>query len=143
MMKQQKRKKYGNIAIDLNMVEGEIIIFVDGIKVAKTLFMFDGPMIRVTDVTIDDNYQINGYGRMTFDILKIIARQHKMPIYLWALDNAIPFYEKIGMLHLNNPEVQKHIIFANIKDVDIEKQVDEDDFVWLPKGLRGRPLIYL
>ena len=144
-MRQQpmKRKKYGGIAIDLNMVDEEIIIFVDGVKVAKATFMFDGPMLRITDVRTDDIYQLQGYGRLMFSMLKTVARQHKMPIYVWALDDAIPFYEKIGLLHLNNPDVQKKIIFANIKDKDIPNEVDEDDFVWLPKGLRGRPLIYL
>ena len=142
-MKPQKRKKYGEIAIDLNMKEEELIIFVDGVKVAKTSFMFDGPMLRITDVGTEDPYQLQGYGRMMFSILKTVARHHKMPIYLWALDGAIPFYEKLGFLHLNNPDVQKKIIFANIKDKDIPNEVDEDDFVWLPKSLKGRPLIYL
>ena len=142
-IRSKKRKKYAGIAIDLNMVDEEITIFVDGKRVAKTYFVFDGPMIRVTDVITEDDYQMNGYGRMMFDVLKAVARHHKMPIYLWALDDAIPFYEKIGMLHLNDPEVQKKVIFANVKDEKIKEEVDEDDFVWLPKGLRGRPLIYL
>jgi hypothetical protein len=140
----RKRKKYGMIAIDLNMVEEEITVFVDGEKVAKTYFMFDGPMIRVTDVSTEDGYKLNGYGRMMFDVLKAVARHHKMPIILWSLDDAIPFYEKIGMLHLNDPKVQERVIFANIKDDEHRnREIDNDDFIWLPKGLRGRPLIYL
>jgi len=143
-VKRKKRKKYAGIAIDLNMIEEEIIVFVDGEKVAKTSFMFDGPMIRVTDVSTDDVHQMNGYGRMMFDVLKTVARHHKMPIILWALDGAIPFYEKIGMLHLDDPKVQKKVIFANIEDEKhLKREIDGDDFIYLPKGLRGRPLIYL
>ena len=143
MVRPQKRKKYGSIAVDLDMSKEEVTIFVDGIQAAKTSFMFDGPMLRVTDVGTENGYEMNGYGRMMFDVLKNVARQHKMPIYLWSLDAAIPFYEKLGLLHLNNKEVQKRVIFANLKDTDIDKEVDEDDFVWVPKGLNGRPLIYL
>lgn len=142
-MKPQKRKKYGNIAVDLNMAEEDVTIFVDGIKVAKTTFVFDGPILRVTDVGTEDGYEMNGYGRMMFDVLKNVARQHKMPIYVWSLDDAIPFYEKLGFLHLNNPEVQKKIIFGNLTNEDINKKIDDDDLIWIPQSIKGRPLLYL
>jgi len=143
-MRGKKRKKYAGIVINLNMIKEEITVFVDGKQIARTYFMFDGPMIRVADVSTDDSYQLNGYGRMMFDVLKTVARHHKMPIILWSLDSSIQFYEKIGMLHLNDPEVQKKVIFANVKDEKhLKREIDNDDFIWLPKGLRGRPLIYL
>ena len=133
-----------NISVIVDIKGEEVKVIVDEKEAAKAQFKFDGTQIMVTDVETKEVYQKCGYGRLLFDALKIIAEQKKKPLILWSLDNAIPFYEKIGMLHLNNPEVQKRIIFGNLRTKeDVSSKVDEDDFIWIPSHLNRKPIIYL
>jgi hypothetical protein len=66
-----------------------------------------------------------------------------LPLILDSLDDAVSFYEKVGMLHLNDPEIQKRVIFGNLKTAkDIAEKIDYDDFIWIPKMSR-KPILYL
>jgi N-acetylglutamate synthase-like GNAT family acetyltransferase len=134
-----------SMVIDTDLEKGVVKIFVDGrdTEVASADFVFDETQIRVTNVATSDAYKKSGYGRLLFDALKCLSQQHKKPLILWALDDAIPFYEKIGMLHLDNPSVQNRLIFGNVTAETLADKVDEDDFVYIPQGLKGRPTIYL
>lgn len=136
-------KKHVHVTVD--MKAENVIVTVDGVEAAKAEFTMDDTQIMVTNVNTEEVYQKSGYGRLLFDALKVISNQKKMPLILWALDDAIPFYEKIGLLHLNDPEVQKRIIFGNLKTPeDIATKVDGDDFIWIPQSLnRRKPFIYL
>jgi hypothetical protein len=136
-------RKVVNLIVDLK--GGEVKVIVDGVEAAQAKFAFDGSQIMVTDVSTEITYRKCGYGRLLFDGLKCISNQKKIPLILWSLDDAIPFYESIGMLHLNDPEIQKRVIFGNLKTTeDIAAKVDEDDFVWIPQSLSKRkPIIYL
>ena len=133
------------MVIDTDLEKGVVKIFVDGrdTEVASADFVFDETQIRVTNVATSDAYKKSGYGRLLFDALKCLSQQYKKPLILWALDDAIPFYEKIGMLHLDNPSVQNRLIFGNVTAKTLSDKVDEDDFVWIPKGLKTRPTIFL
>jgi hypothetical protein len=134
-------KKTVSVITDL---EAEtVIVEVDGVEAAKALFKFDGTQILVSNVDTEEVYQKCGYGRLLLTALKCIAQQKKMPLVLDSLDDAVPFYEKVGMLHLNDPEVQKRVIFGNVKKSDFAKEIDNDDFVWIPKGLKHKPTINL
>jgi hypothetical protein len=139
------RRVRKQISVIVDIKGAEVKVIVDNEEAAKAQFVFDEAQIIVTDVGTDDAYQKCGYGRLLFDALKIISNQKKMPLILCSLDDAIPFYEKIGLLHLNDPEVQKKVIFGNLKTKDdIESKVDEDDFIWIPQSLnRRKPIIYL
>jgi len=134
-----------SLVIQTDMKEGNVKIFVDGkkIEVASADFCFDDTQIRITNVATSDAYKKTGYGRLLFDVLKCLAQQHQKPLIFWALEGAIPFYEKIGMLHLDNPAVQLMLIFGNVTAETLLSKVDNDDFVWIPKGLKVRPTIYL
>jgi len=120
-----------------------VVVMVDDKEVAKALFTFDDTQILVSNVNTDDKYQKCGYGRLLFAALKCIAQQSKLPLLLDSLDDAVPFYEKVGMLHLNDPEVQKLVILGNVRKEKIEENIDNDDFVWIPKGIRRKPTINL
>jgi GNAT superfamily N-acetyltransferase len=139
------RRFKNGLVIQTDLKEGNVKIFVDGRddEVASADFCFDNTQIRVTDVSTSDAYKKTGYGRLLFDVLKCLAQQHKKPLILWALPDAIPFYEKIGMLHLDNPAVQNMLVFGNVTAETLKDKVDEDDFVWIPKGLKTRPTIFL
>lgn len=133
-----------SMSIITDMKEGTVTVMVDGQEAATASFMFDQTQIRVTDVSTEEVYQKCGYGRLLFDALKCIAQQKKIPLLLWSSSEGIPFYEKLGLLHLNNPEVQKKVIFGNLKTKkDIAEKIDEDDFVWLPQHLNTKPILYL
>lgn len=133
------------ISITVDMKEENVKVIVDGKEAAKAEFTLDGTQIMVTNVNTEDAYQKSGYGRLLFDALKCISQQKKLPLILWSSDEGIPFYEKIGLLHLDDPEVQKKVIFGNLKtQEDIITKVDDDDFIWIPQGLyRRKPIIYI
>lgn len=139
------RRVKKEISVIVDMKEENVRVMVDGFEAAKAEFTLDDTQIMVTNVDTENAYQKSGYGRLLFDALKCISQQKKMPLILWSLDDAIPFYEKIGLLHLDNPEVQKRVIFGNIKtQKGISKKVDNDDFVYIPQSLNKRkPIIYL
>lgn len=128
------------------MKEGTVKVIVDGQEAATADFMFDETQIRVTSVDTEEAYRKCGYGRLLFDALKCIANQKKMPLLLWASTYAleIKFYEKLGFLHLNNPEVQDKVIFGNLNtNEEITEKIDEDDFVWIPQTLNRKPILNL
>jgi hypothetical protein len=134
------------MSIITDMKEGTVKVMVDGREAATASFMFDldQTQIRVTDVSTEETYQKCGYGRLLFDALKCIAQQKKMPLLLWSSSEGIPFYEKLGLLHLDNPEVQEKVIFGNLKtNEEISSKIDEDDFVWIPNHLSRKPILYL
>jgi hypothetical protein len=131
------------VSIIVDMKAEEVKVMVDEVEAAKALFTFDGTQILVSNVNTEGVYQKCGYGRLLFDALKCIAQQKRLPLVLDSLDDAVPFYEKIGMLHLNNPEVQKLVIFGNVKKKDYAEEIDNDDFVWIPKRLKRKPVINL
>jgi len=138
------RRVRKNISVIVDIKGEEVKVIVDDKEAAKAQFKFDGTQIMVTDVETEEVYQKCGYGRLLFDILKVIAEQKKKPFILWSLDDAISFYEKIGMLHLNDPEVQKRVIFGNLRTKeDIASKVGDSDFIWIPSHLNRKPIIYL
>jgi hypothetical protein len=139
------RRVRKEVSVSVDMKTEEVKVMVDGVEAAKAQFTIDGTQIMVTSVETEEAYQKSGYGRLLFDALKCISQQKKMPLILWSSDDAIPFYERIGLLHLDNPEVQKRVIFGNLKTrEDIATKVDGDDFIWIPQSLnRRKPIIYL
>lgn len=133
-----------SLSVLTDMKEGTIEVIVNGNKAADASFIFDGTQIRVINVDTRTIYQKCGYGRLLFDSLKCIARQKKLPLLLWSSDMGIPFYEKLGFLHLNNSDVQKLVIIGNIKSQkDLDKKLCEKDFVWIPSTMKRKPIIYL
>ena len=136
-------KKSVKVSVILDIGKGTCKVFRNDEEIATTDFCFDNTQIRISTVDTIPKYQRRGYGRLMFSSLFLLAEQQKMPLYLWALDDAIPFYEKIGMLHLDNPEVQKRVIFGNIAKKDLSEKVDNDDFVWIPPNIRKKPKIFL
>jgi GNAT superfamily N-acetyltransferase len=136
-------KKPLPVKVVLDIEGGTCKVFKGEEEVATADFCFDDTQIRVSSVDTIEKYQRKGYGRLLFAALFLLSAHKKKPLLLWALDDAIPFYEKIGMLHLDNPDVQKRIKFGNVKRKDLPDKVDNDDFVWIPQHLKSKPTIYL
>jgi hypothetical protein len=136
-------KMSGKVSVVLDIEGGTCKVFKNEKEVATADFCFDDTQIRVSSVDTVEKYQRKGYGRLLFAALFLLAQRRKMPIYLWAADDAIPFYEKIGMLHLDDSSVQKRIHFGNVSKEKLPDKVDDDDFVWIPQHLNKKPTIYL
>lgn len=131
-----------NLRIDLK--KQEVTIHADEVQVHTLSFIIDETQITVVDTDTLSGWKRKGFGRLAFDALKMIAQRLKLPIYLWSLPPAFRFYERIGFLHLNDPEVQQKIEFGNVEKEKIFTEVDEDDFVWIPQHLKGRkPIIFM
>jgi hypothetical protein len=137
-------KKITKVDVILDLKEQSVVVYADNEKATTILFVFDGTQIRVTDVTTEDLFQRKGFGRLAFDALKMVATQRRLPIYLWSLEDAIPFYVSIGFLHLDNPKVQERVEFGNLgSKIQIEHEIDETHLIWIPKRLKDKPLIYV
>ena len=104
-----------NLFVIVDMREETVVVMVDGLEVSKAEFTLDDTQIMVTDVGTNKKYQKCGYGRILFDALKLVSEQKKMPLVLWSLGSAVSFYEAIGLLHLNDSEVQKRVLFGNVE----------------------------
>lgn len=138
------RRVKTNMSVIVDMIAETVMVMVDEFEASRAEFTFDDTQIMVTNVGTDEKYQKSGYGRILFDALKLVSEQKKMPLVLWSLIGAVSFYEAIGLLHLNDPEVQKRVIFGNVDTADLNKKVNEDDFVFLPQSLnRRKPIIYM
>jgi hypothetical protein len=134
-----------NVSVILDIKAGEVKVVVDGTEAAKAEFVFDDTQIMISSVNTEKLYKRSGYGRLLFDTLKCLSNQRRKPLILWSSEEGIKFYEKIGLLHLDDPKVQKRIIFGNLNTTEeILEKVDDDDFVWIPQSLgKKKAIIYL
>lgn len=138
------RKLKKNAIITIDMEQEVIKIVINELDVTEIEFTIEETQIRVAVVGTEIPYQKCGYGRLAFEALKLISKQYKLPIIVWSLPSAISFYEQIGFLHLNNPQVQERVIFGNVEESKLHSKVDDCDFVWLPQSLnRRKPIIYM
>ncbi|MCQ2241118.1 GNAT family N-acetyltransferase [Treponema sp.] len=81
-----------NVSISLVARDGEKIV---GILFGLTDFAY---WLYVTDLGVDRAYEKQGIGRTLMKMAHEIAGGEKdIAVYLIANDNAVPFYEKIGM----------------------------------------------
>jgi hypothetical protein len=132
---------------------------VDEIATA-TMILADG-QIQITTVNVKEELQGHGYGRLLFTSIFFLAQKNKLPLYVRSITTAIEFYEKVGFLHLDEPEVQKmvnfglrseqpfyqypHDRFLSKRELECNpfEVVDRNDMVWIPKGLKIKPTIYI
>jgi hypothetical protein len=132
------------MTVIVDMKDEVIEVIVDGKEVTKIEFINEGNQITIASIGTETPYQKCGYGRLAFEVLKLLSEQYKLPIVLWSLDPAVPFYEQIGLLHLNNPEVQKKVMFGNVEIKELKEKINNNDFVYMPQSLyRRKPIIYL
>ena len=138
------RKLKKNAIVSIDMENETIKIIINELNATEIEFTIEETQIRVAVVGTEIPFQKCGYGRLAFEALKLLSKQYKLPIIVWSLYPAISFYEKIGFLHLNNPQVQNRVIFGNIKDSELHSKVDECDFIYLPQSLNSRkPIIFM
>jgi GNAT superfamily N-acetyltransferase len=53
--------------------------------------------IEVTDLRVEEEYRKKGLGRLIMNIIMALANYYDLPIELTSVDDAIPFYKKIGL----------------------------------------------
>lgn len=137
------RKVNHNMSVTVDMKAETVKVIVDGKEATTIEFIREDTQIMVASVDTEPPFQHYGYGRLAFGALKLISEQRKLPIVVWSLYTAIPFYERIGLLHLNDPEVQKRVIFGNIETAELHTKIDSYDFVYIPQSLnRRKPVIF-
>lgn len=138
------RKLKNNATVNIDMENEVIKIVINEIDVTTIEFTIEETQIKVATIGTEFPYQKCGYGRLAFNALKLISKQYKLPIVVWSLLPAVPFYEKIGFLHLDNPQVQKQVIFGNIEESKLFSKIDDCDFIYIPQSLYSRkPIIYM
>ncbi len=66
--------------------------------------------LYVTDLGVDRNYERQGIGRRLMrSALEAAGGRNDIAVYLVANDNAVPFYEKLGMKKANDVMQYNHI----------------------------------
>lgn len=130
-------------------------------EISTACLVFADGQIQVATVYTKEEYRGQGYARLLFNSIFLIAQREKVPIYIRSVTTAIGFYEKIGFLHLGEPEVQDkvnfgirseppfynypHDRFLSKRELAINpfEIVDRNDMVWIPKGLKIKPTLYI
>ena len=66
--------------------------------------------LYVTDLGVDRNYERQGIAKKLMkQAHELAGGENDIPVYLIANDNAIPFYEKLGMKHADEVMKYNHI----------------------------------
>ena len=103
-------------------------------------FLSDGLKIFIVEYDVLNEYKNKGYGTMLMYTLMGIARARRLPIILFATEDSIEFYIKLGFHGLRNYKNGKYegkrVTILNLNnDVDFEHQVGEDDLIWIPPNM--------
>jgi hypothetical protein len=126
------------IRIELNLNKETMGIFVGRVKVGSMEFLIDETQINVVDLTIVNEKQHQGYGRILLNVIKGVASFYKIPIYLIANPDKVKYYKKNEFFSLS--ELSKDFTYQgkkiNIKNLNlerpIEKELTADDMLWIP-----------
>jgi predicted GNAT family acetyltransferase len=115
----------------------------DGKQIGETLFMEDRTQITITDVNVDEKFQMRGYGRIMLKVVMRYAQEKKKPIYLYSLEDVVPFYEKLGFCRIKKWTGACEIFIKNLNpEKPEEKQIDDADMIWIPKG-KKKATVYI
>ena len=93
-----------NASISLTARDGDRIV---GVLLGLTDFAY---WLYVTDLGVDRAYERRGIGqRLMQEALAAAGGAHDIAVYLVANENAVPFYEKLGMQKADDVMQYNHI----------------------------------
>jgi hypothetical protein len=129
------------LTIDLN---NEIItIYNNRTRVGDLKFLIDETQIIVSDLTIVDENQLQGYGCLLLNAIKGVAQHYKKPIYLISNPDKIRFYEKMDFFSMNILVTYSWFysgVKVNIKNLNPDKPIKEQisiiDMLWIPNNIK-------
>jgi GNAT superfamily N-acetyltransferase len=115
----------------------------DGKQIGETLFMEHRTQITITDANVDEEFQRKGYGRIMLKAIMRYAQEKMKPIYLYSLEDAVPFYEALGFCRIKKWTGTCEIFIKNLNpEKPKEKQIDDTDMIWIPKG-KKKATVYI
>lgn len=121
---------------------GEVTLVKEHTPVCKIKFWVDETRIYITDLDVHERHRRCGYGRLTMDYIMFLAEVLRKPIFLYSEVEAVKFYEKLGMEHLNSPKMKRKIRVLN-ENPKYKHHWDDEDFIWIPKCLRRQKRIWI
>lgn len=121
---------------------GEISLVKGHTPVCKVKFWIEETHIYITDLDAHEEHRRCGYGRLTMDYMIFLAEVLRRPIILFSYDSSVPFYEKLGMEHLDSKKLKKKIRVLN-EDPDHKHKWCESDMIWIPKCLKHEKVIWV
>ena len=100
-------------------------------------FIYNGGEILIAQYDVYDEYKKQGYGTMLMYTLMGVARAKKIPIVVFAMEDSIEFYKKLGfyslLKHKKGNYRGKTVTILNLNDnMDFECQVSKEDLIWIP-----------
>ena len=123
--------------------DGTCRLIRNGKQIGETLFMETRTQITITDANVDEKFQMKGYGRIMLKTIMRYAQERKKPIYLFALDDAVTFYESLGFCRIKKWTGTCEIFIKNLNpEKSKEQQIDDTDMIWIPKN-KKRATLYL
>ena len=99
------KKLVKNVSISLVARNEENVLI--GVLFGLTDFCY---WLYITDLGVDRAYERQGIGRNLMNTaLKMAGGEKDIAVYLIANENAVPFYEKLGMKHADDVMQYNHI----------------------------------
>jgi len=127
------------IMIDMN--EELITIFDGKAQVGELAFLIDETQINVSDITIVDELQRQGFGCLLMNTIKGIAQFYKKPIYLISYMDKIEFYKKVEFFSMSelidsSTRKGKKVSIMNLNPQrSREIQLSKADMLWIPNNI--------
>ena len=126
------------VTIDLKNGYGFLTRDGSNSKLVEVEFICDDNQIVLTDLTA--KHRKVGYGTMIMYTMMGIAKAEKKPIVLFSLMEVVPFYEKLGFMHLSKFKKGtykgKAVRILNLNpETSFNRQIGLEDFIWVPPNL--------
>ena len=131
------------VIVKFDSENGTCHLTYNGKQIGEALFMEHRTQITITDLNVDEKFQMKGYGRIMLKVIMRYAQEKKKPIYLYSLEDIVPFYEALGFCRIKKWTGTCEIFIKNLNPENPkEQQIDDTDMVWVPKN-KKRATLYL
>lgn len=121
---------------------GEVVLFTEnetiGRRIGSASFTVHETQIDVVDLDVSKRYRRRGFGRLMMMAIMALAQEVRKPIFLFATEGSVEFYERLGLRRIWNHEKWNDV---KIKFMNLHpkkkfcEQCSDIDFVWIPSGV--------
>lgn len=121
---------------------GKAVLFTEnetvGRKIGSASFTVHETQIDVVDMDISKRYRKRGFGRLIMMAIMALAQEVRKPIFLFATEESVKFYERLGLRRIWNHK-KWNDVKVEFMNLNPEKKFCEQcsniDFVWIPSGV--------
>jgi len=127
---------YDELAKTPNVRLGQIKLYREESYIGGAVFTVHETQINVDDLEVRKRYRMKGFGRLLMNVIMALAEELKKPLFLYATEKSVEFYERIGMLRVLYWKTWGNGVTVEFMNFNPEKTLREQcsdiDFVWIP-----------